>query len=53
MAMLVLKRVVLAVLLGASGCASVWAREGVEVGERSVFVDAVSAESVEQQALLQ
>ena len=53
MAMLVLKRVVLAVLLGVSGCASVWAREGVDVGERSVFVGAVSAESVEQQALLQ
>ena len=53
MAMLVLKRVVLAVLLGALGCASVLAREGVDVGERSVFVGAVSAESVEQQALLQ
>ena len=30
-----------------------WAREGVEVGERSVFADMVSAEQVEQQASLQ
>ena len=30
-----------------------WAREGVEVGERSVFADMVSAEPVEQQASLQ
>jgi len=53
MAMRMWKSLVLAVLLGVSGCASAWAREGVEVGERSVFVGAVSAESVEQQALLQ
>jgi len=53
MAMRMWKSLVLAVLLGASVCASVGAREGVDVGERSVFVGAVSAESVEQQALLQ
>jgi len=48
-----LKRYALAVLLFATACAAGWAREGVEVGERSVFVGAVSAESVEQQARLQ
>lgn len=53
MKMVVLKRCALAVLLGATAWAPVWAREGVEVGERSVFVGAVSADSVEQQALVQ
>ena len=40
-------------LLGALASPLTWAREGVEVGERSVFADMVSAEQVEQQARLQ
>ena len=40
-------------LLCVLASASAWAREGVEVGERSVFADMVSAEQVEQQAALQ
>jgi Zn-dependent protease with chaperone function len=51
--MVVFKRLLLALLLGAAAFAPVWAREGVDVGERSVFVGAVSADSVEQQARLQ
>jgi len=51
--MVVFKRLLLALLLGAAACAPVCAREGVDVGERSVFVGAVSADSVEQQARLQ
>ena len=42
-----------ALLLGALANPAAWAREGVEVGERSVFADMVSAEQVEQQASLQ
>ncbi len=42
-----------ALLLGALATPTAWAREGVEVGERSVFADMVSAEQVEQQASLQ
>ena len=42
-----------ALLLCALASATAWAREGVEVGERSVFADMVSAEQVEQQAALQ
>ena len=42
-----------ALLLGALATPPAWAREGVEVGERSVFADMVSAEQVEQQAALQ
>ena len=42
-----------ALLLGALANPAAWAREGVEVGERSVFADMVSAEQVEQQAGLQ
>lgn len=42
-----------ALLLCALASATTWAREGVEVGERSVFADMVSAEQVEQQAALQ
>ena len=42
-----------ALLLGALATPPAWAREGVEVGERSVFADMVSAEQVEQQASLQ
>ena len=44
---------VAALLLCVLASASAWAREGVEVGERSVFADMVSAEQVEQQAALQ
>jgi len=44
---------VAALLLCILASASAWAREGVEVGERSVFADMVSAEQVEQQAALQ
>jgi len=44
---------VMALLLAAAASAPAWAREGVEVGERSVFADMVSAEQVEQQATLQ
>ena len=44
---------VAALLLWVLASASAWAREGVEVGERSVFADMVSAEQVEQQAALQ
>jgi predicted Zn-dependent protease len=44
---------VAALLLGALASPPAWAREGVEVGERSVFADMVSAEQVEQQARLQ
>ena len=44
---------VAALLLWALASSRVWAREGVEVGERSVFADMVSAEQVEQQAALQ
>lgn len=40
-------------LLGTLASPPAWAREGVEVGERSVFADMVSAEQVEQQARLQ
>jgi predicted Zn-dependent protease len=40
-------------LLCALACAPASAREGVEVGERSVFADLVSAEQVERQAALQ
>ena len=53
MRMVLFRRYALAVLLGASAATSVLAREGVDVGERSVFVGAVSADSVEQQALAQ
>ena len=53
MPMVLLKRCVLGVCLVATAWGVAWAREGVEVGERSVFVDAVSADSVEQQALAQ
>ena len=42
-----------ALLLCALASPAAWAREGVEVGERSVFADMVSAEQVEQQAALQ
>ena len=42
-----------ALLLGVLANPAAWAREGVEVGERSVFADMVSAEQVEQQASLQ
>ena len=42
-----------ALLLCALASATAWAREGVDVGERSVFADMVSAEQVEQQAALQ
>lgn len=42
-----------ALLLGTLASPPAWAREGVEVGERSVFADMVSAEQVEQQARLQ
>ena len=50
----VLKRCGVAVLLLCMlASAPAWAREGVEVGERSVFADIVSAEQVEQQARLQ
>ena len=44
---------VAALLLGTLASPPTWAREGVEVGERSVFADMVSAEQVEQQARLQ
>ncbi|MDH4482343.1 MAG: M48 family metallopeptidase [Rhodoferax sp.] len=49
------QRRVLQLLLSAmvAASASASAREGVEVGERSVFADIVSAEQVEQQATLQ
>ena len=49
------QRRVLPLLLSAMAAATApaWAREGVEVGERSVFADIVSAEQVEQQATLQ
>jgi predicted Zn-dependent protease len=53
MAMVLFRRYALAALIGAMACAAAWAREGVDVGERSVFVGAVSAESVEQQAQVQ
>jgi len=53
MRMVLFRRYALAVLLGASAATSVLAREGVDVGERSVFVGAVSADSVEQQAQVQ
>ena len=42
-----------ALLLGTLASPPTWAREGVEVGERSVFAGMVSAEQVEQQAALQ
>ena len=42
-----------ALLLGTLASPPAWAREGVEVGERSVFAGMVSAEQVEQQAALQ
>ncbi len=42
-----------ALLLCAMVNPAAWAREGVEVGERSVFADMVSAEQVEQQAMQQ
>jgi predicted Zn-dependent protease len=44
---------VAALLWWALACTPAWAREGVEVGERSVFADMVSADQVEQQAALQ
>ena len=53
MAMVLFKRYALAALIATTACVPVWAREGVDVGERSVFVGAVSAESVEQQSLVQ
>lgn len=37
----------------AAATAPAWAREGVEVGERSAFADLIGAEQVEQQATLQ
>ena len=53
MAMVLFKRYALAALIATTASVPVWAREGVDVGERSVFVGAVSAESVEQQSLVQ
>ena len=47
------RRCAVALLLAAVLSAPAWAREGVEVGERSVFADIVSADQVEQQAKLQ
>lgn len=40
-------------MLVAAVSAPVWARDGVEVGQRSAFADLVSAQQVEQQATLQ
>ena len=42
-----------ALLWWAAASAPLWARDGVEVGERSVFANMVSADQVEQQATLQ
>jgi len=44
---------VMALMLAVAFSAPLWAREGVEVGERSAFADLVGAEQVEQQAKLQ
>ncbi len=44
---------VMALMLAVAFSAPLWAREGVEVGERSTFADLVGAEQVEQQAKLQ